>query len=166
MQSILVAVDFSDVTDRVIAKAGELARATGAKVWLAHVVTDATPVTGMGDLPMPGTLVDDDLPRHFPSEQARLRDIVASLQDIGVIAEQRLVSGDAVERIVNLAAEYEADMIVMGSHGHGALYELIVGTVSEGVMRHTTRPVLIVPSVAPPKRKSQPQRQVPIATPY
>jgi len=39
-----------------------------------------------------------------------------------------------------------ADFIVMGSHGHGAMYNLLVGSVTEGVLKRSTRPLLLVPS--------------------
>lgn len=148
MKSILVAVDFSDVSDRVVARAGEIAKALGAKVWLMHAVTDTSYISGMGDVPVAWTVSDAELPRHFPSEMGRLRDMTATMQDLGIDAQHLLVSGAAIERILEAAEEREVDMIVMGSHGHGALYELLVGTVSEGVMRRTDRTVMIVPSVA------------------
>ncbi len=171
MKSILVAVDFSDVSDRVVLKAGELAAALGAKVWVMHAVTDTSYINGgMGEVPVPWTLPDEDLPRHFPSEMGRLRDYTSMLLDKSVDAESVLVSGPAIERIMHVADLRDADLIVMGSHGHGALYELIVGTVSEGLMRRSQTPVMIVPSVAKKERERVEaytrEREVPIATPY
>ncbi|MEO8353471.1 MAG: universal stress protein, partial [Chthoniobacteraceae bacterium] len=42
--------------------------------------------------------------------------------------------------------EHGADMIVMGSHGHGSFYELLVGSVTSGVLRDARCPVLVVPA--------------------
>jgi nucleotide-binding universal stress UspA family protein len=53
------------------------------------------------------------------------------------------------EEILNQADALNADLIVMGRHGHGAMYHLLMGSATEGVLRHATRPVLLVPS---PKR--------------
>jgi nucleotide-binding universal stress UspA family protein len=44
-------------------------------------------------------------------------------------------------------AKHEAGLVVVGSHGHGALYNLLVGSVAEGVIRHSTVPVVVVPRV-------------------
>lgn len=165
MKNILVAVDFSDVSERVLAKAGELAKATGAKLWVLHAVTDTSFISGAGEVPIPWTVSDEELPKHFPSEDGRLKEMVASAQDRGIEAQALLVSGPAVDRVIALAEEIHADMIVLGSHGHTALYKLIVGTISEGVLRRAHCPVLVVPSE--PRKKTIAQDQVvePMASP-
>ncbi len=165
MKNILVAVDFSDVSERVVAKAGEMARVTGAKLWVLHAVTDTSFISGAGEVPIPWTIADEDLPKHFPGEDGRLKEMVASLQDKGIEAQALFVSGPAVDRVLALAEDTDADMIVLGSHGHTALYKLLVGTITEGVLRKTHRPVLVVPSETKKAREEQ-QPAVPMATPY
>lgn len=56
------------------------------------------------------------------------------------------------EEILDQANELNADLIVMGTHGHGAMYNLLVGSVTKGVLKHSTWPVLLVPG---PKRSYQ-----------
>ncbi len=146
MKNILAAIDFSDVAARVLEKAGELAKATGARVWVVHVVTDTSFISGAGEVPIPFTVTDEDLPRHFPSEQGKLTEAVTQLKEAGIDAEMLLVSGPAVDRLLAVAAQIRADLIVMGTHGHGALYKLLVGTISEGVLRRSGTPTLVVPS--------------------
>lgn len=148
MKNVLAAVDFSDVTDRVLSTTAVMAKALGAKIWLLHAVTDTSIIGGMGEVPAPFAIDDQDLPRHFPSEDGRLRDAVAELSAMGFEAQGLLVSGPAIEQIIAAAQTREAELIIVGSHGHGALYELLVGTVSEGVIRRAHQPVLIVPSRA------------------
>jgi len=48
--------------------------------------------------------------------------------------------------ILEVSRKQKADMIVMGSHGHGALHHLLTGSVTEGVLKAATCPVLVVPS--------------------
>lgn len=168
MKNILVAVDFSDVTDRILMRVAELAKATAARVWVMHAVTDTSFISGAGEVPVPWTVTDEDLPKHFPSEHGKLRELVATLQDMGIEAQHLLVSGPAVDRVLDLADEKNADMIVLGSHGHGALYKLLVGTISEGVLRRSHRPVLLVPS-QPKEARAQADEthtSTPLATPY
>jgi nucleotide-binding universal stress UspA family protein len=50
-----------------------------------------------------------------------------------------------VEEILNEADVANADLVVMGTHGHGAMYNLLVGGVTKGVLKRSTRPVLLVP---------------------
>ena len=75
-------------------------------------------------------------------------------------------SGSAVIEILAMAEQYEIDMIVMGSHGHGAWYELVVGTVSEGVVHRASCPTLIVPSAKLQKMKVERHWEEPVATGY
>jgi len=166
VKTILVAVDFSDVSTRVIDTARMMAKAFGAKVWLLHAVTDTSFIAGAGDVPIPWVAADDELPKHFPSEHGKLKELAAELQDTGVDTGMMLVSGPAIDRIITAADTLRADLIVLGSHGHGALYELLVGTVSEGVMRKAHRPVMIVPSAGKVEAPSEVESPATMATPY
>jgi nucleotide-binding universal stress UspA family protein len=64
----------------------------------------------------------------------------------GLDVDAVLVRGMAVQSILEEARVRDVELIVLGSHGHGAFYRAIVGSVGEGVLRGSTRPVLIVPS--------------------
>ncbi|MGB8339952.1 MAG: universal stress protein, partial [Chthoniobacterales bacterium] len=61
-----------------------------------------------------------------------------------VVAHER--EGTVVEEILKTSREISADLIVMGSHGHGSVYNLLVGSVTEGVLKAGKRPVLLVPA--------------------
>jgi nucleotide-binding universal stress UspA family protein len=54
--------------------------------------------------------------------------------------------GDVVEEILRTGGAIKTDLIVMGRHGHGAMYNLLVGSVTEGVLKRSSRPVLLVPA--------------------
>ena len=56
------------------------------------------------------------------------------------------VEGAIPDEILSLAREHEASLIVMGSHGHGALYRLLVGSVTNAVLKAGVCPVVVVPS--------------------
>ncbi len=58
--------------------------------------------------------------------------------------ETRLVEGTSGRMIINVADEVDADVIVVGSHGHGFVARVLIGSVSEYVVRHSHRPVLVV----------------------
>ena len=56
-----------------------------------------------------------------------------------------VLQGPVVEAVLETAAEVGADWIVLGSHGHGALYDLLVGSTVEGVMSVAKVPIVVIP---------------------
>jgi len=159
MKCILVPIDFSDVTRPVIDLARELARALGAEIHLLHVeeLTAATPGTlgyglaGMPELaPMSGLPVPgfEPMPETIPEDEGQTSKLAkwqAEIAQDGVKVSLHEPTGTVAEEILNQADELNADMIVMGTHGHGAMYNLLVGSATKGVLKHSTRPVLLVP---------------------
>lgn len=147
MKDILVALDFSTSTQPVIDAACRLGRLEGATLHLLHVVEPIPEFVGYdaaGVIPAVGS---DPLPvqTKATSSERRLNDLVESIQARGVRADYELVEGLPVDCVLEKARALSVGMIIMGSHGHGALYHLLVGSVTEGVLKHAPCPVLVVP---------------------
>ena len=90
-------------------------------------------------------------PTDMPNEKEKSQ-LVALQEELarsGLQAFAHEPEGSVVEEILKMAAEISADLIVMGSHGHGAVYNLLVGSVTEGVLKVGQCPVLLVPALAP-----------------
>jgi nucleotide-binding universal stress UspA family protein len=64
--------------------------------------------------------------------------------DVGVSARTELLTGNPVDEIVAYADSIDADLIVVGSRGHGAVASALLGSVSQGVLHEAQRPVLVV----------------------
>lgn len=172
MKNILVPVDFSDVTQRVVNSAEDLARAFGAKIWLLHCVHEEPVYASMGEMPVMLPSPNEELSVRFADEHRRLSQITASLRGHGIDVEMLFEWGVPTAEIMTCARRHQADLIVMGSHGHGAFYEMVFGSVTKTVLQHTTIPMLIVPSE--PVKATEPiaqtvqvsQWEEPMATPY
>lgn len=143
MNRLLVPIDFSDVTGRVVSTAQQLARAFSAKVWLLHCAGDGSI---LGEIP---ALPDVGLPGRYPEDYRKLADLTASLRDAGIDAELIFGAGSPVDKILAAAEEHQVDLIVLGSHGRGALVELLAGSVAKAVLTRAGRPTLIIPSHKP-----------------
>lgn len=148
---LLVAIDFSENTGAVVGHAKTLASALGAEVFLLHVIAPATPVldtqTGLEQFPFPqdnSGITESSLPASRAHEE--LEAFVEILRNEGLSVSAHLAHNDEVKAIIDAAERFDADIIVLGSHGHGALYHLLIGSVSEGVVRKSSCPVLIVPA--------------------
>lgn len=160
MKRILVPIDFSNATLRVIDLAQQLAKALDAEIHLVHVkeLTAAAAsgtlgygLAGMPELaPMSGVPlpVFDPMPQTVPvdeDEQSKLTHWQDKIAQSGVKVTLHEPTGAVVEEVLNEADVVNADLIVMGTHGHGAMYNLLVGGVTKGVLKRSTRPVLLVP---------------------
>jgi nucleotide-binding universal stress UspA family protein len=161
MKCILVPIDFSDVTPPVIDLARELAKPLGAEIHLIHVkelTAAATPGTlgyglaGMAELspmtgvPVPGFRPMQETAAEDEDQKSKLIRWQEEIARDGIKVSLHEPTGAVAEEILDHADELNPDLIVMGTHGHGAMYNLLVGSATKGVLKHSTRPVLLVPA--------------------
>ena len=141
--NILVSLDISESTDKVVAKAKQLATVMSAKLYLIHVAEPEPDFVGYGVGPQ---TVRDSVSEELHKEHAHIQNIAEKLRNDGIDATGLLIQGSIAESILKQADKLEAEMIVMGSHGRGAVYSLLVGSVSQGVLHDAKCPVLVVPT--------------------
>ncbi len=143
MKNILIPIDLSSVTNSTVEVAAHFAQGFGAKIWLVHVAAPDPDFVGFGTGPR---YVRDQRADELKKEHAQIQSIAEGLRSKGISAEALLVQGPTSATIIDEAGRLEADLIVMGSHGHGAIYKAFVGSVSQQVLGDSTVPVLIIPA--------------------
>lgn len=153
---ILVAVDSDEIADAVVATASGLAQPLNARVALLHVVDSAeviaplaaaTEPAGLG-VPSLATAANVELTEQLIDDQERsgetlVQQLVKRLP-AGIDAEPLLREGAPAETIVATAQEWQAGLIIIGTHGRGGLERLVVGSTAEAVLRAATCPVLTI----------------------
>jgi nucleotide-binding universal stress UspA family protein len=133
---LLVAVDHSEVSPRVVAAAKDLALLSKGKVWVLHLLEKEV-YAQLGDVPSES---DQE------ADQA-VRDGVDALRQAGVEAEGEVrptTFGHAAREILADAKDHDADVIVMGSRGRSDLAGSILGSTAHKVIHLTDRPVLVI----------------------
>jgi nucleotide-binding universal stress UspA family protein len=146
MGKILVPVDFSDTSGKLLSLAEEAARSRGASLQLLHVIEPVAETAGLEVDPAMAQLQfaqDFDAEKRVESE--RLAKLSAEITARGLACTSEVRFGLPADEILSAARETGADLVVMGSHGHGALYHLFTGSVVTGVLRRIDCPVLVVP---------------------
>jgi nucleotide-binding universal stress UspA family protein len=143
MRRVLACVDFSDVTDEVVELTKILARLAGSEVRLLHVGAPNPDFVGFEAGP---DAVRKQVAHTLRDEHKRLETIVLHLREENVQATHMMVQGPTVETILDQARRFHADLVVLGSHGHGALFHLLAGSTTQGVLRDAQVPVLVVPA--------------------
>ncbi len=143
---LLVAIDFSKSAVRVIDEAEKLAKALMAEVFLLHVMPPLSPIIDVTPDAEALPFEMEKLLPHSGSATEKLHEISGRLQGHGIETTIILTHNSEVEAILDESRKNSVDMILLGSHGHGALYHLLIGSVSEGVIRKASCPVIIIPS--------------------
>jgi nucleotide-binding universal stress UspA family protein len=146
MGEVLVCVDFSETTERVMAAAIRLGAATGLTARLVHVAASESELAGY-DKEAFEAATPDKRAGQLRDEHVRLAELADRLTAAGLtVVESALVMGHTAEQIVRLAQQDDAELIVVGSHGHGGLHHLMVGSVTEDLLRRSPVPVVVVPA--------------------
>jgi nucleotide-binding universal stress UspA family protein len=141
--TIVVAVDFSETSADTIDAALELARGQQDRVHLVHVVADVFRSMGITEAPA----IDwAEVQRNW-IDQARTQLVGLAA---GCKLDPRRVTtavevGSPAAEIVRYAHEHAAQVIVLGSHGHGVVRRFMLGSVADRVLRQATCPVMLVP---------------------
>ncbi len=138
LSRILVAVDFSSSSERAVAAARRLATQTGGQLDLVHICALQFSAR---DLPSPSLN-----PGVIEGAQEALGKLAAATRADGFTVEAHFAVGAAAFGILDFIRRLNPAMVVLGSHGRGAMMRLLVGSVAESVMRRSPVPVLIVPA--------------------
>jgi nucleotide-binding universal stress UspA family protein len=140
---ILVGVDFGPESDAAVAHAAAVARSTGAEIVLLHACTVPEPVPTIDPIPAGLAEYRARIEADLQVGEARLARTEASLRAEGLLCSHRLDDGFPDATLADVAKDIGAELTVVGSHGHTGLRWLLLGSVSQQVVRLTERDVLV-----------------------
>ena len=152
-EKILVPLDGSEHSLKALTVAIEIAKKFGGKISLVHIYSVAvSPIIA----PEPSTLTPPMLPMMTPEEISKaveatrkasmniLTDGKQKAEAEGVQVETVLKEGHIVQEIIKTAKEGKFDLIVIGARGISKIRELLLGSVTDGVIHHASCPVLVI----------------------
>ncbi len=145
LKTIVCGVDFSESSGRALEYALSLAQEAGGRIVLVHSL-EWLPE------PMPTVSRNFDIPEYRRQVEDDTRKDLEALVPEDARAwcdpEFVLVHGKPYRGLLQVAGDKDADLIVLGTHGRGALDRAIFGSTADHVVREATAPVLVVPAVA------------------
>ena len=134
LKKILAPTDFSELSVRGVRYACELAKDVGAEVTILNVVTVDESGINKGEMGEHKQRLDEFVAKNVADVSANLR--ISKLVD----------AGQAYVAIIDCAENERIDLIVISSHGRSGLSRMLIGSVTDKVLRGASRPVLVVPS--------------------
>jgi nucleotide-binding universal stress UspA family protein len=150
MKTILAPIDFSPVSDHVLKAAVNLARAINGRLLLLHVVVPPVITSEYGAVL---ANIQEIITVSEATSRKQLLQHKKRLQQSGLNVGIVLKTGAPGPLILDQARKSRAAYIVMGSHGHSALYDLLAGSTATGVVKQALCPVVIVPPM--PKKPAK-----------
>ena len=151
--NILVALDGSELSEKALPVARNLANSSGGTIHLIQAVSrqpEFEAAHSTGDFNPQLVEVSLDLARRLIETrqtrgQAYLDRVAAELINAGLKVETAILEGAADEQIISYSREHGVDLIVISTHGYGGVKRLLLGSVTDRVIRSCEVPVLVVP---------------------
>ena len=143
MKTILVAVDLSPISTQIVKAAADLAEPLKAKIILLHVISVVSSYTPIGSSMDAVAITVPPSEEEIQEIKKDLASLAAPLETRGIPCEIVAKAALPLEEIQKQASH--ASMVVVGSHGHGGLYHLFNGSVVTALLKHATKPILVVP---------------------
>ncbi len=149
MKKILIAIDYTPAAEKVAEAGYALAKAIRAEVVIVHVITepayyamDYSPIMGYSGGYTSGTLEMADAIKK--EAENFLAAAVKHLNDSSITT--KVLEGDTTDAIIEYSKEWNADLIVLGSHSHHGLERLFGTHVASHVLKHSKIPLLAIPT--------------------
>ncbi len=141
IKKILVPVDFSENSTKIVQSAAAIAGKLEAKLDIVFVVQSFEDYSGFFVPHMPIAQFEEEM---IQSAEKKMESYVEENVKQDVVNEAKVLSGDVAEEIINYAKAQGIDMIIMGTHGYKGLEKVLFGSVAEKVVKTAPCPVLTI----------------------
>ena len=142
LKNIMVAVDFNDSVGDLLSFAESLASTYGSKVWIVHVAEPDPDFVGMVTGPQ---YIRDMKAEDLKEEHKTLQSLREAFFDEEINSEALTIQGSTVDAVLEEAEKLNIDLLVVGTHKHGFLYNLLSESVSVELLKKINIPMLSIP---------------------
>jgi len=141
-KNIMVAVDFNDSIGELMVYADTLAQAYNSKVWVLHVADPEPDFVGYEPGPQ---YICDIKAEEYREEHRNLQEICKNFLSEDINAEALLIQGSTVETVLSEAQKLHIDLLIVGTHKHSFLHNLLNESVSMELIKKAEIPMLTIP---------------------
>ncbi len=142
IENILVAVDFNDTVGELLSYAEGIAEKFGSRIWIVHVAEPDPDYVGYEPGPQ---YIRDFKAEEFKEEHRNLKSLCDAFVSSEIEVEALLIQGSTVETVLKEAQKLKADLLLVGTHKHSFLHNLLEESVSLELLKNANIPLLAVP---------------------
>jgi nucleotide-binding universal stress UspA family protein len=142
MKTLVVAIDFSDITSLLIKEAAKLASCYEARVYVIHVAAPDPDFVGYEVGPIQERQFRA---KELRAEKKKLEQLATELKALGVDAVSLLMQGETAKLLLREVDRLQSCLLIMGVHGRGLIKTAFLGSTSHEIVRLASCPVLLVP---------------------
>lgn len=142
MKNILLAVDLSQDDKLLLDYAEQFAKKFNSKVWIVHITSPEPEFMGY-DYGL--QYIRDVRANELRTEHKQVQEYADRFRNMKVESEALLIQGLLIERIIEEAVKLNINLIILGSHEHGFLYNALIGSTSAQILRKSKIPILVIP---------------------
>jgi nucleotide-binding universal stress UspA family protein len=139
VQKIIVPVDFAENTGKLVTYACYMAERLAATIHFVHVVA-AYP----GDVMIGAPFAEEYRDKVYFAAEERMANLLHDTKEHCLGCTGQTINGEPVEKIIEIAEEKDADLIIISTHGAKGLEKILLGSVAERVLKRAHCPVLIM----------------------
>ena len=143
LNNVVVALDLSDSCAELVEQAKKVSDPKHTKIWLIHVAPPNPDFVGLEVGPQ---YIRDNVAEELKEDHREIQEFAEALRIAGFKAEGLMIQGQEAPVLLGELDRLDADLLIIGSHGHGSLYDLFVGSVCKEVLKKSKKPVLTVPT--------------------
>lgn len=140
MKTIFVAIDLGSSIENILEAAREMAKVFEAELVLATVESELPGSEGAEE-----EVVVEDLEQTYGKEVHELQALAQGIASEGIACRALILEGVTANQLVQAANDMNADMIILGNHGHSPMYDTLIGGTAPGVIQKARQKVLLVP---------------------
>jgi len=145
MKQIVTALDFSDASEAVLNAAISHAKSQQATLHIVHVLEPEPSYTAYGMTPEEFPTIQIFQQESQKRAEAKLNQAFHAAQLELADVRTELMIGSPLYAIIDYVHKINADLVIIGTHGHGAVAALLIGSVAEGLVRKAVCPTLVIP---------------------
>lgn len=142
MKNLLLAVDVKSTDRLLIDFAILMAEKFHSKVWIIHIAAPDPDFVGYGVGP---TYIRKSRAEELKKEHKELHSYLSRFDERSVTADALLIQGPTIEMLEEEIKKLKIDLLIMGSHKHGLLYEMFVGNTTIDMVKKHAIPMMIIP---------------------